>query len=121
MATNLELLKLLVEGQLPAGEKMPFTFPPPIARTLGFELVAVDDAQATIAMTTAMDKHANPMGTLHGGVLCDMADAAIGTAHSTTLIAGESFTSVDLKINFFRPVWNAKLIAARLSLITPAK
>ena len=49
------------------------------------------------------------MGTIHGGVLCDIADAAIGTAHFTTLQEGESFTSIDLQINFFRPVWNEKL------------
>ncbi len=53
-------------------------------------------------------KHANPMGTIHGGVLCDIADAAIGTAHATTLDEDESFTSIDLQINFFRPVWNGR-------------
>jgi acyl-coenzyme A thioesterase PaaI-like protein len=43
------------------------------------------------------------MGTTHGGVLCDIADAAIGTAHFTTLKEGESFTTINLEINFFRP------------------
>ena len=45
------------------------------------------------------------------GVLCDIADAAIGTAHFTTAGEGESFTSIDLQINFFRPVWNERLKA----------
>ena len=48
---------------------------------------------------------------MHGGVLCDIADAAIGTAHATGLGEGESFTSLDLQINFFRPVWNDRLRA----------
>jgi uncharacterized protein (TIGR00369 family) len=51
------------------------------------------------------------MGTLHGGVLCDVADAAMGAAYSSTLSGGESFTTLELKINFFRPVWNANLRA----------
>ena len=52
--------------------------------------------------------HANPLGTIHGGVLCDIADAAIGTAHATSLKEDESFTSIDLQINFFRPARNGR-------------
>ena len=44
-------------------------------------------------------------------VLCDIADAAIGTAHATSLEEGESFTSIDLQINFFRPVWKDRIRA----------
>jgi uncharacterized protein (TIGR00369 family) len=51
------------------------------------------------------------MGTLHGGILCDIADAAMGIAFATTLSPDESFTTVELKINFFRPVWKAELKA----------
>jgi uncharacterized protein (TIGR00369 family) len=88
-----------------------FNYPPPIATTLGFELVNSGDYTATIEIVTDLAKHANPMGTVHGGVLCDVADAAIGTAHATTLRDGESFTSLDLQINFFRPVWNDRIRA----------
>ena len=51
------------------------------------------------------------MGTLHGGILCDVADAAMGMAFASTLAEEETFTTVDLKINFFRPVWKAELKA----------
>jgi len=51
------------------------------------------------------------MGTLHGGILCDIADAAMGMAFASTLAPEESFTTVELKINFFRPVWEARLTA----------
>jgi uncharacterized protein (TIGR00369 family) len=51
------------------------------------------------------------MGTLHGGVLCDIADAAMGIAYASTLEDGESFTTLELKINFLRPVWKEKLRA----------
>jgi Thioesterase superfamily len=47
-----------------------------------------------------MDRHANPMGTLHGGVPCDVADAAMGTAYASILQEGESFTTLELKVNF---------------------
>lgn len=60
---------------------------------------------------TAGQQHANPMGTLHGGILCDIADAAMGMAFASTLGPDESFTTVELKINFFRPVWEAQLRA----------
>src|SRR3989441_7537848 len=88
-----------------------FKYPPPIARTLGFDLIDCSERTATIAIVTDVAKHANPMGTIHGGVLCDIADAAIGTAHATTLDEDESFTSIDLQINFFRPVWNGRIRA----------
>src|SRR3989442_7448104 len=51
------------------------------------------------------------MGTLHGGVLCDIADAAMGMAWASTLDEGETFTTLELKINFLKPVWTGKLTA----------
>jgi uncharacterized protein (TIGR00369 family) len=56
-------------------------------------------------------RHANPMGTLHGGILCDLADAAMGMAWASELTDGETFTTLELKINFLRPVWETKLRA----------
>jgi uncharacterized protein (TIGR00369 family) len=52
-----------------------------------------------------------PWGRSTEGVLCDVADAAIGTAHATGLADGETLTTLDLQINFFRPVWNDRLRA----------
>ena len=51
------------------------------------------------------------MGTLHGGVYCDLADAAMGYAYAAALGEGETFTTVELKINFFRPVRKGRLTA----------
>ena len=82
----------------------------PVARLIGFEVVHAADGRATISLS-AGPQHANPMGTLHGGILCDIADAAMGMAFASTLAAEESFTTVELKINFFRPVWQAQLRA----------
>jgi uncharacterized protein (TIGR00369 family) len=86
------------------------TPPPPIAQLIGFRLVAVEPGESVIEFE-ASETHANPMGTLHGGVLCDVADAAMGIAFVSTLDDGESFTTLELKINFLKPIWNARLKA----------
>jgi uncharacterized protein (TIGR00369 family) len=59
----------------------------------------------------AGEQHANPMGTIHGGILCDLADAAMGMAFFTTCADGETFTTLELKINFLRPFWTGTLLA----------
>ena len=53
----------------------------------------------------------NPMGTVHGGVITDLADAAMGLALVSTLGEGESFTTLELKMNFLRPVFEGMLVA----------
>ena len=82
----------------------------PVARLIGFEAKEIGDGRATVTLA-AVPQHANPMGTLHGGILCDMADAAMGMAFASTLASEESFTTIELRINFFRPVWQAELRA----------
>jgi uncharacterized protein (TIGR00369 family) len=84
--------------------------PAPIAELIGFEITSGGDGRAVMTLQ-AGPQHANPMGTLHGGVLCDIGDAAMGYAFASTLREGETFTTVDLRINFLRPVWNAVLRA----------
>ena len=109
--SNLDYLRKLLSGTVTPTDKSPFNFPFPIMKTLGFRLIEVNEATASMEMETKTELHSNPMGTIHGGVLCDIADAAIGTAHFTTVADGESFASIDLQINFFRPVWNERLRA----------
>lgn len=82
----------------------------PVAHLIGFEAKEIAAGRATVTLA-AGPQHANPMGTLHGGILCDIADAAMGMAFASTLAPEESFTTVELKINFFRPVWEARLKA----------
>ncbi|HMF11665.1 MAG TPA: PaaI family thioesterase [Gemmataceae bacterium] len=84
--------------------------PPPIAQLLGFVLKVIEPGRAVFEME-ADERHHNPMGALHGGVYCDLADAAMGYAYAATLAEGETFTTVELKINFFRSVRKGKLTA----------
>lgn len=65
---------------------------PPIAKLIGFEVEQISLVQAAISLESG-PQHANPMGTLHGGVLCDVDDAAMGMAFASTLQHDESFTT----------------------------
>ena len=91
-----------------AGEHL--RLPPPIMELLGIRLISVGDGEAVMEMD-ATERHSNPMGTLHGGVLCDIADAAMGIAYYSALAPGESFTTLELKINFLKPIWKSRLTA----------
>lgn len=82
----------------------------PVGLLVGFRLQSIEAGTAVFTLE-AGPQHANPMGTLHGGILCDIADAAMGTAYASTLGEGESFTTLELKINYLRPFWTGSLIA----------
>ena len=82
----------------------------PMARLLGFSVTSVDPGEAVIEIE-ATENHANTMGTLHGGVFCTIADTAMGVAFATLLEEGEALTTLELKINFLRPVWKGRLLA----------
>ena len=82
----------------------------PVAQLVGFRVVSVEGGQALVELE-AGPQHANPMGTLHGGILCDIADAAMGLSLVSLLDEGETFTTLELKINFLRPFWNGRLRA----------
>ena len=101
MPRMLDRIEQLLSGELP---------PPPVATLIGFDLAAVEPGRAVIELE-ATQRHANPMGTVHGGILADIADAAMGMAYASQLEEGETFTTLELKINFMKPVWTGKLRA----------
>jgi len=81
-----------------------------VAKLIGVEVERAENGES-LATMVAEERHSNPMGTIHGGILCDLADAAMGTAYFSTLEPGESFTTLELKINFLRPFWTGRLVA----------
>jgi len=83
---------------------------PPVGRLIGFSLKSIESGHAVFEMEVD-ERHHNPMGTLHGGIFCDLADAAMGFAYASTLAEGESFTTIELKINFLRAVRQGSLTA----------
>jgi len=84
-------------------------FPPPVAELIGLQAGKIEGGESLMWLDVE-ERHSNPMGTVHGGIVCDLADAAMGTAFASTLDAGESFTTLELKINFLRPFWTGRLV-----------
>jgi uncharacterized protein (TIGR00369 family) len=74
------------------------------------KIVQLEDGKATLKMNVD-GKYYNPMGTLHGGVITDLADACMGIATMSTLGEDETFTTLELKMNFIRPVYEDELTA----------
>src|SRR5262249_1047656 len=83
---------------------------PPVAKLSGFEMTEVEPGRAVFELD-AGPQHASPLGTVHGGIIVDLVDAAMGCAHASRLEEGETFTTLELKINFMKPVWKAHLVA----------
>jgi uncharacterized protein (TIGR00369 family) len=83
---------------------------PPIADLIGIRMVAAEEGRVTFELD-AGPQHTSPLGTVHGGILCDLADAAMGCAHGSLLDDGETYTTLELKINFLKPVWEGRLTA----------
>lgn len=86
-------------------------YPTAISETLGMKITKISPGSATVEIETKKERHGNQQRTIHGGLISELADAAIGTAHSTFIAEGESFTSIELKINFYRPVFGGILTA----------
>ena len=84
--------------------------PAPVAKLPGFQLTGFEDGVARIEMD-ADNRHHNPMGIVHGGVLCDLADAAMGVAFAGGLDEGESFVTLQLSATYLRSIREGRLIA----------
>ena len=96
-----EHLDAMLRGEVP---------PPPVSRLLGLRLVSYAEGEAVFELDVSPE-HANPMGTLQGGIICALADAAMGMAYASRLDEGETFTTLELKTNYLRQVVDGKLTA----------
>lgn len=108
----LEYLERHVAGTLSDSDSTHMRYPTAISQLLHIAVVDVGSGTATVRIRTDPALHGNQQGTVHGGLLCELADAAIGTAHSTVVEPGQSFTSIDLRTTFLRPVWADVLTAS---------
>lgn len=109
--STLEFLRRQLDGTLLDDATTKLLYPTAISKTLGFRITEIDLGYAKLELDASAKIHGNQQGTVHGGMLCELADATIGTAHSTAISEGETFTSIDLRISFFRPVWESVLTA----------
>jgi uncharacterized protein (TIGR00369 family) len=92
--TGLQFLTDMIDGKLPQ---------PPICATLGFRLAKAADGYARFDGVPEF-RHYNPIGTVHGGFAATLLDSALGCAIFTTLARGEAWTTLELKLNFVRPL-----------------
>lgn len=92
--SGLDYLRAMVRGEIP---------PPPIMATMGFEVETVEAGHVVFACAPA-EYHYNPIGTVHGGLACTLLDSAMGCAVHSTLPAGVGYTTLELKVNFLRPL-----------------
>lgn len=81
---------------------------PPVARLIGMRLASAGPGLATFVLDVD-ERHHNPMGSVHGGILADLSDAAMGYAVISTLAADETFTTLEMKVNFLRPAFRGRL------------
>lgn len=88
----------------------------PLGELLNFRVCSVGAGEACVELDID-ERHGNLIGTLHGGVTCSIADSAMGIAHATTLAEGESFTTLELKINFVRPAQYGTRVRATAKVI----
>ncbi len=100
---GLAFLRALIEGTLP---------PPPIAETLGFRLAQADLGRVVFEGEPQF-RHYNPIGSVHGGFAMTLLDSALGCAVHSTLAKGETYTTLEMKVNLVRPLTkDTGLIAA---------
>lgn len=91
---GIDYLSGILRGDYPA---------PPISRLMGFTLEEVREGRAVFAVEPG-EHHYNPIGLVHGGLLATLLDSAMGCAVHSTLPAGTGYTTVEVKVNFVRPV-----------------
>jgi len=90
--SGMEIFRAMLAGEIPA---------PPITRTLNFTLVEADFGRAEFQGRPLFD-HYNPLGTVHGGWIATLLDSAVACAIHTTLPAGKTYTTLELKVNYVK-------------------
>lgn len=94
--SGLELLQAMARGELPT---------PPIMATLGFDARAPEVERGKVTFFfEPQEYHYNPIGSVHGGVYATVLDSAVGCAVQTMLPAGVGYTTLELKVNYIRPL-----------------
>lgn len=82
----------------------------PIATLLEVRPIDLGGGEARVELTAGERLH-NAMGSVHGGIFCDLADVAMGAALATVAAEGESFTTLQLQMSYFLPVVSGTLRA----------
>jgi uncharacterized protein (TIGR00369 family) len=98
----LDVFHEMIRGEVP---------PPPVSELIGFRMTEADEGRVVMEMEIG-EQHTSPPGSAHGGVLVDIADAAMGCSFGTLLDTDVSWTTVELKVNYLRPAWPGDAVRA---------
>ena len=77
--------------------------PPPVAMLVGYRPLKVDRGAVVFELNPA-EYHYNPFATVHGGILSTLLDTTMTGAILSTLSKGITCTTVEIKVNFIKPV-----------------
>ncbi len=92
--SGLEYMRLLLTGELP---------PSGMVGLMGFKLAEVSEGRAVFTIKPD-ERHYNGIGIAHGGLAATLLDSALGCAINTMMPAGKIFTTLEMKINYVRPL-----------------
>jgi uncharacterized protein (TIGR00369 family) len=92
--TGLAFFRQMVAGLVPQ---------PPMVERLGMRIVEADEGRVVFTAEPS-EAYYNGTGVVHGGFLATMLDSALGCAINTRMPKGKRFTTLELKINYTRPV-----------------
>ncbi|MCW2842112.1 MAG: hypothetical protein JWN22_28 [Nocardioides sp.] len=91
---GMDYLRAIIDGVLP---------PPPIAGLIQMGLASAEPGTAVFTCTPDESAY-KPIGAVHGGLVCTLLDSVAGCALHSTLPQGRGYTSVEIKVNYLRPV-----------------
>ena len=91
---GLGFLKAIIDGSVPQ---------PPISEGMRFHLTEAENGRAVFEGMPE-PQHYNPIGTVHGGFAATLLDSALGCAVFSTLVKGDTWTTLELKFNLVRPL-----------------
>jgi uncharacterized protein (TIGR00369 family) len=91
---GIDYLKAMIARELP---------PPPMARLMQFDLVDVEPGKVVVTCEPDASMY-NPNGAIHGGLVCTVLDSVAGLALHSTMPAGKGYTSIEIKVNYLKPV-----------------
>ncbi len=92
--SGLDYLRAIKEGKIK---------PPPAAVLIGYQLHEIDVGRVVFELEPA-EYHYNPFASVHGGILSTVLDSAMTSAILTTLPAGVGCSTLEIKVNFVRPI-----------------
>jgi uncharacterized protein (TIGR00369 family) len=106
--SGVEFLRAIQDGRLA---------PPPMASIFGFVITDVEVGRVGFECTPDESAY-NPIGVVHGGLVCTLADTVVACAVQTTLDPGTAFTSIDLNVSYLRPVTTDSGVLRAIGTVT---